>query len=279
MMTVKARGKNQIVLFEEGATERPESPSAHGRDVRSIAHLKMLQGLAGKLNRLNDVRAISGVIADELRLLIDYHNCRVLVIEGDELVPIAFRGELVSRTGEHVDFPRTKMDEGITGRAATTAEPQLVGNTLECEYMVMIPGTHAIEESLIAVPLCYGTRVIGVIVISKLGVDQFDEDDVRLLEVLAGHASVALENARLYEAQRREADHLKALLEFTGAISSGVPAARPFAQPRSSSPRTARYGCRTSAATSASQPTLTTTARPTSARCWTRCSTARLFAA
>ena len=34
---------------------------------------------------------------------------------------------------------------------------------------------------------------------SKLGVGQFDEDDLRLLEVLAGHASVALENARLYE--------------------------------------------------------------------------------
>ena len=224
MMTAKARGKNQIVLFEEGATERPDSPSAPGRDVRSIAHLKMLQGLAGKLNRLNDVREIGGVIADELRLLIDYHNCRVLVTDGEELVPISFRGELISRTGEHVDFPRTRLDEGITGRAATTGEAQLVGNTLECEYMVMIPGTHAIEESLVAVPLCYGSRVIGVIVISKLGVDQFDEDDVRLLEVLAGHASVALENARLYEAQRREADHLKALLEFTGAISeAGTP--------------------------------------------------------
>jgi HD-GYP domain-containing protein (c-di-GMP phosphodiesterase class II) len=86
----------------------------------------------------------------------------------------------------------------------------------------MIPGTHLIEESQIAVPLRYGARVIGVIAISKLGVDQFDEDDVRLLEVLAGHASVALENARLYEAQRREADHLKALLEFTGAISEAA---------------------------------------------------------
>jgi diguanylate cyclase (GGDEF)-like protein len=219
MMTAKARGKNQIVLFEEGTTERPESPYATGRDVRSIAHLKMLQGLAGKLNRLNDVRKIGEVIADELRLLIDYHNCRVMVIDGDEIVPIAFRGELVSQDGEHVDFPRSKVGEGITGRAAATAEAQLVGNTLECEYAVMIPGTHAIEESLVAVPLCYGARVIGVVVISKLGVDQFDEDDVRLLEVLAGHASVALENARLYEAQRREADHLKALLEFTGAIS------------------------------------------------------------
>jgi diguanylate cyclase (GGDEF)-like protein len=222
MMTAKTRGKNQIVLFDEEASERPVDLSASGRDVRSIAHLKMLQSLAGKLNRLNDVRQIGAVIADELRLLIDYHNCRVSVIEGDDVVPIAFRGELVSRDGEHVDLPRTKIGEGITGRAAATAEPQLVGNTLECDYAVMIPGTHTIEESLVAVPLCYGTRVIGVIVMSKLGVDQFDEDDVRLLEVLAGHASVALENARLYESQRREADHLKALLEFTGAISQAA---------------------------------------------------------
>ena len=219
MMTSKARGKNQIVLFDETANERPETPAATRRDVRSIAHMKMLQGLAGKLNRLNDVREIGSVIADELRLLIDYHNCRVSVVEGDEVVPIAFRGELISRDGERVDFPSIKIGNGITGRVAETGEPMLVANTLECEYSVMIPGTHAIEESQIAVPLCYGTRVIGVVGISKLGVGQFDEDDVRLLEVLAGHASVALENARLYEAQRREADHLKALLEFTGAIS------------------------------------------------------------
>src|SRR5947199_2073537 len=130
MMTSKARGKNQIVLFDETASERPATPAATGRDVRSIAHLKMLQGLAGKLNRLNDVREIGAVIADELRLLIDYHNCRVSVVEGEEVVPIAFRGELVVRDGERVDFPRGKIGEGITGHAAETAEPQLVGNTL-----------------------------------------------------------------------------------------------------------------------------------------------------
>ena len=224
MMTAKARGKNQIVLFDDESSERPADLPASSRDVRSIAHLKMLQSLAGKLNRLNDVRQIGMVIADELRLLIDYHNCRVSVIEGEDVVPIAFRGELTSREGEPVDFPATKIGTGITGHVAATGEPLLVGNTLECEYAVTIPGTHLIEESQVAVPLCYGTRVIGVIGISKLGVDQFDEDDVRLLEVLAGHASVALENARLYEAQRREADHLKALLEFTVAISeAGTP--------------------------------------------------------
>ena len=57
----------------------------------------MLQSLSGKLNRLNDVREIGMTIANELRQLIDYHNCRVLLLEDDRLLPIAFRGEL---TGE-----------------------------------------------------------------------------------------------------------------------------------------------------------------------------------
>jgi HD-GYP domain-containing protein (c-di-GMP phosphodiesterase class II) len=60
--------------------------------------------------------------------------------------------------------------------------------------------------------------VIGVVVISKLGVGQFDDDDVRLLEVLGGHASVALENARLYEAERNEAARAKESLEIANAL-------------------------------------------------------------
>src|SRR5688572_2484834 len=71
MMTAKARGKNQTVLFDEHAGERP-APGEVGRDVRSIAHLKMLQSLAGKLNRLNDVRQIGAAIVNELRMLVDY---------------------------------------------------------------------------------------------------------------------------------------------------------------------------------------------------------------
>ena len=99
MMTAKARGKNQIVVYDESGLERPEGePVPSARDVRSIAHMKMLQSLGGKLNRLNDVREIGNVIATELRSLIDYHNCRVFVVEGDDVVPIAFVGMFTSET-------------------------------------------------------------------------------------------------------------------------------------------------------------------------------------
>ena len=214
MMTAKAQGKNQVVLYTEEGSKRPDAPGIE-RDVRSIAHLKMLQSLTGKLNRLNDVREIGDAIAAELRSLVDYHNCRVFVSDGDELIPVAFLGELTS-SAESLSFDllRISVGEGITGRCAELGESIVVADAANCEFGRQIEGTDSIEESLLAVPLRYGTRVVGVIVVSKLGLNQFDEDDVRLLEVLAGHAAVAVENASLYESARREADSATSLLEF-----------------------------------------------------------------
>jgi diguanylate cyclase (GGDEF)-like protein len=227
MMTAKARGKKQAVLFHEGATERPAAAPATRDDVRSIAHLKMLQSLAGKLNRLNDVREIGTTIVNELRMLVDYHSCRVYVADGEDLIPIAWRGDLGPYEDEGAEELQSKFGEGITGYAAVTGESLLIPNALEIDWAVTIPGTDDVEESMIAVPLKYGARVIGVVVISKLGVGQFDDDDVRLLEVLGGHASVALENARLYEAERNEAARAKeslaiasSLLEFSRELAA-----------------------------------------------------------
>ena len=214
MMTAKARGKDRIVVFDDAAAERPDDESGT-RDVRSIAHLKMLQSLARKLNRLNDVAEIGEAIVDELRILIDYHNCIVYLLDGEQLTPVAVRGQLES---EDVDRLVFSLGVGLTGHVAQTGKPMLVPNVRESEICLQLAESVG-DESLASVPLRYGQRVIGVITLAKLGVGQFDEDDLRLLEVLAGHASVALENARLYGSLRREADNAKAWLEFADAVS------------------------------------------------------------
>lgn len=220
MMTAKATGKGRIVAFGDGEAVRPETGAvARPEEFRSIAHLKMLHGVSTKLSRLNDVAEIGLTIADELRRLIDYHNCRVFVRDGDDLTPVAFRGDLLAQ-GSAMELLATRVGEGVTGHVAATGEAFLTGDAANCGIGRQIEGTQQIEESLLAVPLRYGHQVVGVIVVSKLGLDQFDADDQRLLEVLAGHASVALVNARLYEAQRREAESAKALLELSRALSS-----------------------------------------------------------
>ena len=121
MMTAKAHGKNRIVLYDEERDRAARTRRRSERDVRSIAHMKMLQSLSGKLNRLNDVREIGDEIAVELRSLIDYHNCRVFVVDGEELVPVAFRGEFVVETvALPLELLRDEDRRGHHGRCAET---------------------------------------------------------------------------------------------------------------------------------------------------------------
>ena len=135
MMTAKARGKGLVVPFDESARERPDEERIRRDDVRSIAHLKMLQSLSGKLSRLNDVEQIGLAMADELRLLIDYHNCRVFLREDDDLVPVAFRGDLITaEPGDPVNLLPTQVGRGITGWVAGKGEPLLVGDAANHEF-------------------------------------------------------------------------------------------------------------------------------------------------
>jgi diguanylate cyclase (GGDEF)-like protein len=167
MMTAKTRGKGLVIPFDGSELARPSAGDVRQDDGRSIAHLKMLQSFSGKLSRLNDSTQIGLTIADELRLLIDYHNCRVFLRDDDDLVPIAFRGDLMSaEPGGRAELGATKVGRGITGRVAETGKPLLVNDAARHELGEHIAGTADIEESLLAVPLVFGSRVVGVIVVS-----------------------------------------------------------------------------------------------------------------
>ena len=90
-------------------------------DIRSIAQLNMLHNLAAALNMLGDVEEIAAAITAELRTIIDYHNCRVYLLQpdGDTLFPVAFRGELFTDYAtESLPELVTKLGEGITGHVA-----------------------------------------------------------------------------------------------------------------------------------------------------------------
>ncbi|MGH2655637.1 MAG: diguanylate cyclase [Actinomycetota bacterium] len=222
LLQAKADGKDLVRVYEGGTALAPEALVARNRgEIRTVAHLKMLQSLAAKLNRLNDVREIGEAITAELRGLIDYHNCRIHLLQDDgfTLVPIVFRGELTEYQGETYDNLLSHVGEGITGHVAETGRSLYLPDAEKFEGAITIPGTADIDESILAVPLRYSDRVTGTIVLSKLGIDQFDQDDMRLLEVLASTAAVALENARLLQEEREAAEISGALLYLSDVLS------------------------------------------------------------
>ncbi len=201
-------------------------------ELRSVAQLRMLHALATRLNALDDVDAIGEAITTELKRLIDYHNCRIyhLLDDGITLWPTTFRGELTEYESETHEELISKVGEGITGYAALSGQTYYAADALHDARGWQIDGTDEIDESLLAVPLKVGDKVTGVIVLSNLGTDQFDDEDQRVLEVLASHAAVAYENASLLQKERQAARTSSALLGLSQALTGAGDVSTVFAR-------------------------------------------------
>jgi diguanylate cyclase (GGDEF)-like protein/excisionase family DNA binding protein len=192
------------------------------------AQLQSIQALGTRLSRLTEVHEIGNAIATELRQLIDYHNVRVYrVREADRaLVPVAMLG----RVGEYVDETPEQLlvnwGQGITGWVAEHRIAQLLDDADEDPRTNTIAGTDPdMDESMLLAPMLFEDEVLGVLVLSKLGLRQFRQDDLRLLEIYASFAAQAMANADATQRLREKSAALeqmvrgeRALLRLTESI-------------------------------------------------------------
>jgi diguanylate cyclase (GGDEF)-like protein len=187
------------------------------------AQLSVLQAASARLSRASGVEDVGRAVVEETRQIIDYHNARVYQLEptGD-VVPIAFEGMVGAY--EKVDFNliRCHLGEGFTGWVAQHGVPLLVNDANADPRGSTIPGTDDVDESMLVVPMRYDGQVVGVITLSKLGIDQFDEEDQRLLLILADQAATALESARLLARSHALAGELGRLLDMSGQLSASL---------------------------------------------------------
>jgi diguanylate cyclase (GGDEF)-like protein len=185
--------------------------------------LAVLQAASARMSRQNTIESVGRAIVEEIRQIIDYHNCRVYMLEETaELIPIAFEGRVGAY--EQVDFEllRTRLGEGFTGWVGLHGLPLLINDANTDPRGATIPGTDEVDESMLVVPMRYDERVIGVITLSKLGLDQFDENNLRLLSILADQAATAVESARLLTRSERLAQELRGLLDMSSALSASL---------------------------------------------------------
>ena len=169
------------------------------------AQLQSIQQLGTRLNRLSSVAEIGQSIATELRQLIDYHNARVYRLIGDELVPVAMQGQVGEYVDETPDQLRVALGEGITGWVAAHRVAQILGDAAADPRADTIPGTEEdLDESMLLAPMVFDDQVLGVLVLSKLGLNKFTDDDLRLLVIYASFAAQAMANADTTERLREQ---------------------------------------------------------------------------
>jgi len=142
-----------------------------------------------------------------LRQLLDAQGVIIYGVNEGEMAPLywRYRPEYLSFPEEELPkrLPK-KVGQGLAGLVAQTGEPLLLNDADRDPRGHHIQGTPVIDESFMAVPLKIKNRLIGVISVVKMGLNQFGEKDLEMLSTFASSVAIALENNRLYlEVEKR----------------------------------------------------------------------------
>ncbi len=180
--------------------------------------------LPGQAQRLQSVRDITTEITRELDLtkLLELILQRAMALLTAERGAVCLWDEreqvLLPRVWrsleEHFATLRFPLGCGIVGTVAAQRQGMLVPHYQESPYglprFAQLLGAHA----LIAEPLLYRDRLLGVIVISQPSTERgFTAPDQELLALFASQAAIAIENATLYQTVRTSAEQLRLIVD------------------------------------------------------------------
>jgi diguanylate cyclase (GGDEF)-like protein len=96
---------------------------------------------------------------------------------------------------------RLKLGEGISGWVAKNAEPVLVEDCSKDPrfYKKADEESGFHTRSMMCVPLIYRKRILGTIqVLNKTNERNFNQEDLKIFQIMADQAAIAIENARLH---------------------------------------------------------------------------------
>ncbi|GJQ34852.1 MAG: hypothetical protein JETCAE01_08620 [Anaerolineaceae bacterium] len=165
--------------------------------------LSVLHSALSEINASLDLERVCQVVYETVTQVMP---CDDFVIDGydperNEIVPIY----AVEYPNRRVFTNRYVADHGMAGEIVRTLKPLLFNNTREMDesgIQFELYGSAVQEDptqSIIAVPMILHNAIYGMVSAQSYREDAYDHDDLYLLEVLASHAAIAIENARLFD--------------------------------------------------------------------------------
>ncbi len=185
------------------------------------------QQRASELSILNEIALGIGskISLDELLQLVVAKSCELIKAESGTLyLYTEDRQSLVVAAGHNGGekyLGRTvEVGEGVAGMVAVTAKPMRVNNYYEWSGRAESYANDSDITAILGVPLLSNGRVVGVVnVMDDVRRRVFTDEEVRLLNLLAPQAGVAVSNALLYQEVAQERDRLRAVLN---SVNDGI---------------------------------------------------------
>ena len=171
----------------------------------ALAHLQLEHLLAALLERTKE--------------LLDVDTCAFLLLDEE-------KRELVARAAVGIEEEvergvRIPLGKGFAGRVAAGREPVTLPDVDHADVLNPILREKGIK-SLLGVPLLVHDEVIGVLHVGSLVPRAFGAHDVELLQLAADRAAIAIDHARLFEAERAARSRLERVQAVTDVALSAL---------------------------------------------------------
>jgi sigma-B regulation protein RsbU (phosphoserine phosphatase) len=193
-----------LTLTASRIAQAIENARLYTRVSRQAQTLAVLNEIAVDLTSILDLDPLLERVGQLLRRLIDYQMFTIMLLDetGEFLVT-----RYAWRFGyTHAPRRRIAITSGLVGAAVREWRHINVRDVRkDPRYLEMNPET----RSELVVPLFYKGRVIGVFDLEHTRSGFFNEDHERVLTTLAAQVAISIENARLYQAVKRQERQLE----------------------------------------------------------------------
>jgi GAF domain-containing protein len=208
--------------FADQAALALENARLYGEATRRRLEAEELARLAQILTESLDPRDVGQRIVDSVLALFQVRSSVLRLLRADgSLILLAGGGRF-----RDVSQMATVLPTGVGPSGIAIVERRPVASTdVFNDPAVVLSGdvTASMRRTgtgaVVAVPLRAKARIIGTLALGDVAGRVFSAAEVTLLQAFADQAALALENAQLYEENRRQVEELSVLLELSRAVT------------------------------------------------------------
>jgi signal transduction histidine kinase len=177
-------------------------------------HVRRLQSVTDAALAHLRLDELLGALLERTRQILEVDTCAILLLdeETNELVARAALG-IEEEVEQGVRVP---VGGGFAGRIAAEKHPVILDDVDHAHVLNPLLREKGIK-SMLGVPLLVEGEVQGVFHVGSLVPRDFHEDEVELLQLVADRAALAIEHARLFEAERAARERIEHVQAVTDA--------------------------------------------------------------
>ncbi len=202
------------LIADQAAVAITRARAFHQASQRAV-QLQAVHEVSEQITAILNLEVLLPSVVQLIREHFGYHPVHIFTLNHDTGA-ICFRATTANVSKEEIRATAPMWaGQGVVGSSVASGVPVLVGDVrLDPRYIRDTKDT----RSELAVPLRIGAHVIGVLDVQSDKVDNFDAEDLFVMQTLAGQIAVAIDSANAYTAQQEEAWTLNALLQVSENI-------------------------------------------------------------